>query len=81
MILPAKHLRTERSLIGIGGDILSLLDDSKTVTRLWDDFRHRRESTMQRSVGFDRFVLALDMLFLIGAVELERERIIRGGSK
>jgi hypothetical protein len=81
MILPTKHLRLERSLIGVGGEILLLLDDAKTVSRLWDDFRRKRESATQPDVGFDRFVLALDMLFAIGAVNLERERISRRGSQ
>lgn len=81
MILPAKHLRTERSLIGIGGEVLLLLDEAKTVSRLWEDFCQRREQSMRQTVGFDRFVLALDMLFSIDAIYLERERILRRGSR
>ena len=80
MILPTKHLLTERSLIGIGGEILSLLSESKTVSRLWDDFRQARIDSNRRIVGFDRFVLALDLLYLMQVIDLERERLFRRGS-
>ena len=79
MILPTKHLRTQRSLIGIGAEILSMLDQPVTVSRLWDDFRESRSVASQHSISFDRFVLALDFLFLIKAVHLRRERLVKGG--
>jgi len=80
MILPTKHLRIQRSLLGIGGEILLLLDEPKTVSRLWTDFRDQRAKRKQHAVGFDRFVLSLDFLFLIDAVSFQRERIARGGA-
>ena len=39
MILPTKHIRTERALIGIGAEILALMQKPKTVSGLWDDLR------------------------------------------
>lgn len=42
MILPTKHLREDRTLLAIGADVLRLLGESKTVSRLWDDFQRWR---------------------------------------
>lgn len=79
MILPTKHLRVQRSLIGIGGEVLLLLERPKTVSRLWEDFRDQRARDEKHAVGFDRFVLSLDFLFSINAIRFHRERIVRGG--
>jgi len=78
MILPTKHLPSDRSLIGIGGDVLALLDEPKTVSRLWDELRESRKRRRKHAVTFDRFVLALDFLFTIDGVHLCRERIVKG---
>ncbi len=39
MILPTKHVRGDRALIGVGGEILRLLRQPMTVSRLWDEVR------------------------------------------
>jgi len=54
MILPTKHLREDRALIAIGAEILGLLNESKTVSRLWDDLKRSRTDQPERSsVPFD----------------------------
>lgn len=71
MILPTKHVSTERSLLGLGALLLRALDIPRTVTALWHKVREIPE------VGsFDRFVLALDLLYAMGAVDLN-EGLIR----
>lgn len=75
MILPTKGVSPGRALISLGADILRLLTETKTVSRLWDDFRKARATTAD--VPFDWFVLSLDLLFLIGAVEFDRGRVRR----
>lgn len=67
MILPNKHLLSKDSLIGVGGLILTKIGSSgTTVTKLWEGVRDRRE------VGtYDRFILALDTLYLLGYLELK----------
>jgi hypothetical protein len=94
MILPTKHLREDQALIAVGAELLGLLDEPKTVSRLWDELRRARaemataqaatgprpaqQSAQARStVPFDWFILALDLLYLLGAVELQRGRIRR----
>ena len=75
MILPTKGIPPRRALLTLGGDILRQLTDSKTVSRLWDDFREDRPTSAE--VTFDWFVLGLDLLFALGAVEYERGRVRR----
>jgi hypothetical protein len=73
MILPSKHLRPDRALLTVGGDLLGFLREPMTVSRLWDELRSERsQKANSASVNYDWFVLALDLLFLVGAVELER---------
>lgn len=44
-----------------------------TVSRLWDELRRRRANPLERApVSYEWFVLALDLLYMVGAVELER---------
>jgi len=73
MILPSKHLREDRALLTIGADLLQLLGEPKTVSRLWSDTQRRREAASP--VSYDWFVLALDLLFAMGLVVFERGRV------
>lgn len=64
-----KRIFEGRSLIGIGSDVLSLLEDPKTVSRLWDEFQQMRKmKTASLHVTYDWFVLALDLLYMLNAV-------------
>ncbi|HBJ36156.1 MAG TPA: hypothetical protein DDZ51_15680 [Planctomycetaceae bacterium] len=76
MILPTKHLPTERSLIAIGADIVGLLDEPKSVSRLWLDFQQLNEQRNLR-LTFDWFTLAISMLYAIDAVEQTDHRLRR----
>lgn len=69
MILPTRHLRPDRSLLGVGAGILETLRRPATVSALWD--RVREDPTARRGapITYAWFVLALDLLFLVGAVE------------
>lgn len=71
MILPTKGIDRNRALLSLGADCLRLLNKPKTVSRVWEelqqDWKHRE---VQAALGFDWFVLALDMLFSIGAIDL-----------
>jgi hypothetical protein len=74
MILPTKHLRPERALLTVGADMLRCLREPMTVSRLWDEIRTPRgERTRSAApINYDSFVLALDLLYMLGAVEFER---------
>lgn len=66
MILPGKHLKPDRCLLGVGAALLELLHEERTVSGLWDAYRKRG------AVTFDWFILALDLLFALGAVEMKK---------
>jgi len=51
-------------LLGVAARVLEDLEGPQTVNTLWEGLKN------EPVVGtFDRFVLALDVLFLVGAVE------------
>ncbi|QDU48440.1 ABC-three component system middle component 6 [Gimesia panareensis] len=77
MILPSKHISIERSLIGVGLEILNELDRPKSVSRLWDDIQKRRADTMNQ-LPYDWFLLSLNMLYTIDALTLIDGRFRRG---
>ena len=65
MILPTKHIPQNEALIGVGATVLAHLSGPMTVSGLWERLRS------ERNVGtFERFVLATNLLFLIGAVDI-----------
>ena len=75
MILPTKGIAPQQALISLGAEILRLLSESKTVSRLWHDFKQQTDRTTR--VTFDWFVLGLDLLFALGAVDFDRGRVRR----
>ena len=77
MILPSKHIPPSRALLTIGAEILKNLERPKTVSVLWDALRAREEITLHGRIGYDWFVLALDLLFAISAVEYKSGTIHR----
>jgi len=69
MILPGKHLQHDRALLGVGAEILSQLDEDRTISELWERVRAAR-GPASTPLSFDWFVLALTFLFAITAVDL-----------
>ena len=79
MILPSKHLRQDRALLTVGATILQHLSGPVTVSALWETTsRTLVEQKASSPIRYDGFVLALDLLFLIGAVELREGLLFRG---
>jgi hypothetical protein len=65
MILPTKHIPLDRSLLGAGAVLLLLLEAPLTPTAVWD----RAKNTP--AIGtYGRFVLALDFLYAVRAIDL-----------
>ena len=77
MILPTKRLGVDRALLTVGGEIIRLLNEPKTVSRIWEELKRVRIAQGKRhSLSYDWFVLALDLLYAIGAIQLESGRIV-----
>ena len=71
-ILPNKHISINYSLLGIGGHILYHLQEPQSVSSLWE--------ASKGEIGvatFKRFVLALTLLYTLGAVEWKEGLISR----
>ena len=72
MIHPTKHIPAEQTLLGVGAVIVSQLSQPRTVTALWEAVRGAQ------SVGtFERFVLALTMLYTLRAVRFEGGLVVK----
>lgn len=81
MIFPAKHIRPERAIIGVGAELLEILSEPMTVSRLWDEIRTRREENAPGSpITYNWFVLSLDFLYMIRAIDFRRGLLVKGGS-
>jgi hypothetical protein len=71
VIVPTKGVRPERSLLFIAGQVLKDLDGPTTVSGAWEALSRRRRNEGQKAtVTFDWYVLALDLLRALGAIEL-----------
>lgn len=78
MILPSKHLPQDRALLTVGASILRHLSHPITVSALWEKIpRSPSVHKAQSPLRYDAFVLALDLLFLMGAVELRDGLLVR----
>jgi hypothetical protein len=69
VILPTKGIPADRALLTIGAQIIKELDEPSTVSGLWHLVRLGRAQTEESTpLTFDWFVLALDLLFAVGAI-------------
>ena len=80
MILPTKGIAPDRCILGVGGDVLGLMQDEPIgVSTLWERYtKYRKRRGLDAPVAFDWFSLALDFLYMIGAIGLDdRGRLVR----
>lgn len=79
MILPSKHLPQDRALLTIGAHVLTFLAHPKTVSALWDELNRPDAglSATSRRITYDWFLLALDLLYALGTIELESGLVAR----
>jgi len=76
MILPTKYVSLDKSLLGAGAVVLPLLDDPVTTTGIWDQVKNAPE------IGsYGRFVLTLDFLYAIDAIDIVDGLILRKAKK
>jgi hypothetical protein len=78
MILPTKHVRPDRALIGVGAEVLQILKRPMTMSRLWDEVRGRRSLNAPNApIDYKWFILSLDLLYTIGALDFDRGLVRR----
>jgi hypothetical protein len=72
MIMPSKYLREDEALIGVCAALLPCIDKNRSLSALWEDAK-----TTLEMINFERFVLALDLLYLLGVVEIHKNEIVK----
>jgi hypothetical protein len=71
MLLPTKHTTLAESLIGLAGTLATHLHKPITIDALWEEFQKiNKTKEFPAYHSFDNVVLAIDLLFLFGMVEL-----------
>lgn len=82
MILPSKHLSQDRALLTVGARLLGCLSAPMTVSALWEIVSKpdKLDEPAKSALRFDAYVLTLDLLFLMGAIELRNGLLIRSNS-
>ena len=71
-LLPNKHVPANRSLVGIGALVLRHLERPSNVSTLWESIKENQEVAT-----YANFVLSLDYLFAIGALDYEHGTLSR----
>ncbi len=72
MILPNKHLRENETLIGVGAVLMQKMPSSILISDLWELVKE-----VSNIGNFERFILGLDLLFLLDVIKIENNQIIR----
>lgn len=72
MILPSKYLREDEALIGVSATLLQLVEKAGNLTELWESAKK-----IDTIGNYERFILALDLLYLLGLVDLQNNEILR----
>ncbi len=75
MIHPTKHIPVDQTLLGAGALIFPHLSQPRTVTSLWEAVRGTPSVAT-----FERFALALTMLYTLRAVRLQDGLVVRDAS-
>ncbi|MEU1784339.1 ABC-three component system middle component 6 [Streptomyces sparsogenes] len=77
MITPTKGIAPDRCLLAVGAQVLLQLDEPRSVSQAWARLKAwRSEHGHNAPVSFAWFVLALDVLYSMGAVELRRDVLV-----
>lgn len=78
MLLPSKGIEADQALVTVGAQVLMQLDQPRTVSTLWESvLRWRSKREISTYLPFWWFALALDLLYLAGAVEFVGDEIRR----
>lgn len=72
MIMPSKYLREDEALIGISAALLPLVENNGNLAALWESAKK-----IDAIGSFERFIFALDFLYLLGLVDLQNNKIVR----
>ena len=74
MILPNKYVSDYESLLGVGSVLLDNMTGENSLSILWE-----RVKKFPNIGNFERYVLGLDLLFLLGLIDIKEDRIFKVG--
>jgi hypothetical protein len=72
MILPSKYVQEKESLLGLGAVVLRFLNEDMPLSELWECSKENLDS-----INFERFVLVLDLLFVMGLIAVDGQLVKR----
>ena len=72
MILPDKNIKLEYSLLNCGALVLDSLEVPLTISALWEKLKEQKVF-----VGYEKFILTIDFLYMINGIENENGLIRR----
>ncbi len=72
MILPNKFLEEKDSLLYVGALLLNKLDTPTSISELWNQVKENKSVN-----NYERFIITLDMLYILNLIELKNEKIRR----
>lgn len=72
MIMPGKHIALSESYIGLGAFALSLLNTPKTIDNCWQELNNKfiDKGKIKKRHSFDNFILVIELLYIIGAINI-----------
>lgn len=76
MILPSKHINLSESLLGLGGIILQIITKKpSSLEHIWHEYSkiNNNKKVFPAYHSFDNVILAVDLLFIIGAININSE--------
>lgn len=77
MILPDKHITYNKCLLRVSGLLLRHLDfdNPKTISIIWEKAKSNLENEFE--LTYQWFILSMDLLFIMGIINIQKGRIIR----
>ena len=72
MILPDKNIKLEYSLLNCGALVLESLEVPLTISALWEKLKEQKVF-----VGYEKFILTIDFLYMINFIENDNGLIRR----
>ncbi|MGF7151878.1 hypothetical protein FHS96_005546 [Sphingomonas zeicaulis] len=73
MILPTKNIAPDRALLTLSGRIFDALAMPRTVSGVWDEVRSQ---SRDRPIAYSWFILAIDLLYLLGLVGIDQDGLL-----
>lgn len=81
--MPKKHISLSESYLGLGAYVLEVLSKPMTVDECWNKVlkKYINKNKISKKHSFNSFILTLDFLFCINAIDLNQEGELYNVSK